>query len=254
MMAKIGPGASHSQIASTLRHRIVSGQYLPGSPVPSTRELEEEFGSSPTTVQRAIRTLKTEGLLEGVAGVGVFVRKRRPVIHMSSSYVTQVGDQPRATWRSEAERLGVQGTQELVHVGSVTAPEEVADLLGVEAGATVTVRRRVMLLDDEPVQLADSYFPVSLAQGTPLVEPQKLRGGTVAALERLGFTLGDFEERVSARMPSSEERQQLRLAEGAPVMLLVRATYTVDGQPVEVDRTVLSAERHLLRYRLPARS
>jgi GntR family transcriptional regulator len=251
MMTKTGPGASHSQIASVLRQRIGSGQYPPGSPIPSTRELEDEFGSSPTTVQRAIRTLKAEGLLEGVAGVGVFVRERRPVIHVSSSYVTQVGDQPRATWRTEAERLGMRGTQTLAHVGSVTAPEEISNLFRFEVGTTVAVRRRVMMLDDNPVQLADSYYPLDIAQGTPLVEPRKLQGGTIATLERLGFTLGDFEEQVSARMPTPDERQQLRLAEGVPVMVLVRTTYTADERPIEVDHNVLAADRHLLNYRLP---
>ncbi|MGH3907002.1 MAG: GntR family transcriptional regulator [Pseudonocardiaceae bacterium] len=247
-----GPGAGHTKIANALRQRIASGQYRPGASIPSTRELEEEFGSSPTTVQRAIRALKSEGLLEGVAGVGVFVRNRRPLMHMSSSYVTQVGEQPRATWRTEAERLGMRGTQELGHVGSVAAPEEIGDLLGVEAGATVVIRRRVMLLDDEPVQLADSYYPLNIAQGTPLVEPRKLQGGTIVVLEQLGFALGDFDELVSARMPTPEERQGLRLAEGVPVVVLVRTTYTTDELPVEVDHTVLAADRHRLSYRLPS--
>lgn len=252
MMATIGPGASHTTIATALRQRIANGQYPPGAPIPSTRELEEEFNSSPTTVQRAIRALKTDGLLRGVAGVGVFVRERLPVMHVSSSYVTQSGGQPRAMWRTEAERLGMRGTQELTHVGSVAAPEEIGDLLGVEAGTTVVVRRRAMLLDDEPVQLADSYYPLDIAQGTVLVEPGKLPGGTVSVIEQLGYPLGDFEERVSARMPTPEERRGLRLADGVPVVVMVRTTYTTEERPVEVDHHVLAADRHQLSYRLPA--
>lgn len=93
----------------------------------------------------------------------------------------------------------MRGTQELTYVG------EVADLLAVEPGSTVVVRRRVMSLDDEPVQLADSYYPLDLVRGTPIGEPGKLPSGTVAALERLGLELGDFEEHVSARAATPEE-------------------------------------------------
>lgn len=253
-MAKIGPGVGHSEIANILRQRIVRGDYPPGSRLPSTRELEAEFGASPTTIQRAIRALKLDGLVEGAAGVGVFVRTQRPVMHVSASYVTKVGDQSRVSWRTEAERLGMRGEQILAHVGNVGAPDDIAHLLGVEVGTTVIVRRRVMILDEQPVQLADSYYPVTVAQGTELAEPRKLTGGTVAALERRGLQLGDFEEQVSARMPTQEERHGLRLAEGVPVLTLIRTTYTIQDEPVEASLAVLAADRHTLNYRLPAQS
>ena len=118
----------------------------------------------------------------------------------------------------------------------------------------MVVRRRIMLLDDEPVQLADSYYPLDLARGTPIAEPRKLPGGTVAALEHLGLELGDFEEHVSARAATPQERQALHLADGIPVLVLTRTTYTTDGQPVEVSQAVLAADRHQLIYRLPARA
>ncbi|MGH3550768.1 MAG: GntR family transcriptional regulator [Pseudonocardiaceae bacterium] len=158
------------------------------------------------------------------------------------------------TKRAVAAHLGMRGTQELTEVGEVAAPEDIGGLLGVEPGSTVVVRRRVMLLEDEPVQLADSYYPLDLVRGTPIAEPRKLSGGTVAALERLGLELGDFEEHVSARAATPADRQALRLAEGVPVLILTRTTYTTDGQSVEVSRAILAADRHQLTYRLPARA
>ncbi len=249
MTSKPGPGPGYGQVADILRQRITSGQYPAGSRIPSTRELESEFGCSATTVQRAIRVLKLEALVEGTAGVGVFVRSHRPMLHVSESYLSAGA---RGSWASEAERLGMVGTQELTHVGTVIAPEVVADRLGVEPGTTVVVRRRVMSLDGEPVQLADSYYPASVANGTALTEPRKLPGGTIAELERQGFRLRDFEEHISARIPSPEERRALRLGEGTPILDMIRTTYTEDGTPVEVDHSVLAADRHTLGYRLSA--
>ena len=76
----------------------------------------------------------------------------------------------------------------------------------------------------------------------------------VSPLEHLGLKLDDFEEHASARAATPEERQALQLADGVPVLVLTRTTYTTDGQPVEVSRAVLAADRHQLIYRLPARA
>lgn len=56
------------------------------------------------------------------------------------------------------------------------------------------------------------------------------------------------------RAATPEERQALQLADGVPVLVLTRTTYTTDRQPVEVSRAVLAADRHQLTYRLPARA
>lgn len=247
------PASRYQQVADHLREAIVAGEYPPGQALPSESVLAEQYGLNRTTINKAVRLLATQGLVTVEHGRGAFVRTQRPVMHISASYVTQVGDQSRASWGSEAERHGMRGTQELTHVGEVAAEEDVADLLGIEPGSTVVVRRRVMSLDDEPVQLADSYYPLDLVQGAPIAEPRKLLGGTVAALERLGLQLGDFEEHVSARAATPEERQTLSLAEGVPVLVLIRTTYTTDGRSVEVSRAVLAADRHKLTFRLPAR-
>jgi len=248
------PTSRYQQVADQLREAIVAGEYPPGQALPSESVLAERYGLNRTTINKAVRLLAAQGLVTVEHGRGAFVRTQRPVMHVSASYVTQVGDQPRASWRTEAERLGMRGTQELTHVGEVAAEEDIAYLLGIEPGSIVVVRRRVMSLDDEPVQLADSYYPLDLVQGTAIAEPRKLPGGTVAALEGLGLKLGDFEEHVSARAATPEERKTLRLADGVPVLVLMRTTHTTDGRPVEVSRAVLAADRHQLSYRLPARA
>lgn len=248
------PAARYQQVADHLREAIAAGAYTPGQALPSESVLAEQYALNRTTINKAIRLLAAEGLVTVEHGRGAFVRTQRPVMHVSASYVTQIGNQPRASWRSEAERLGMRGSQTLTHVGDVAADENVAAILGIEPGSTVTVRRRVMLLDDVPVQLADSYYPADLAHETPLAEPTKLPGGTVAALESLGLELGDFEERVTARGATPEEREALHLDDGVPVLVILRTTYTTDGRPVEVSPAVLAADRHQLIYRLPARA
>lgn len=57
---------------SALRDWIASASA--GAQLPSTRQLVAEFGVSPVTVQKALRTLAGQGLIESRPGVGTFVR------------------------------------------------------------------------------------------------------------------------------------------------------------------------------------
>lgn len=51
----------------------------PGARLPSTRALVAEHGASPVTVQKALRTLADQGVVETRPGVGTFVRAARTV-------------------------------------------------------------------------------------------------------------------------------------------------------------------------------
>ena len=61
------------QLANDFRHRIVSGQWPPGSKVPSVRELAASSGVNPNTVQRALGALDSEGLTAAERTAGRFV-------------------------------------------------------------------------------------------------------------------------------------------------------------------------------------
>lgn len=66
---------STSRIVAGLREWIASAP--PGARLPSTRSLVASYGASPVTVQKAMRTLATQGLIESRPGVGTFVRAVR---------------------------------------------------------------------------------------------------------------------------------------------------------------------------------
>ena len=51
------------QLAAQLKERIVTGEYPAGSRFPSVRELAQEAGVNPNTMQRAMAQLEAEGLV-----------------------------------------------------------------------------------------------------------------------------------------------------------------------------------------------
>ncbi|AYG04615.1 PLP-dependent aminotransferase family protein [Gryllotalpicola protaetiae] len=67
--------SSSDRLVEVLQEWIVSASA--GAQLPSTRAIVARYGVSPVTVQRALRTLATQGLVEARAGVGTFVRAVR---------------------------------------------------------------------------------------------------------------------------------------------------------------------------------
>lgn len=168
-------------------------------------------------------------------------------VSTSVPYVTPRRAGQADVWTEEAAREGRRGTQRIVGAGEVAAPPEVAAGLGVRAGEPVVVRRRVMLLDGEPVELTDSYYPVDVARGTPLAATAKIPGGAVTLLAAFGFAARHVQEEVYARLAGPEERAALELAVGAPVLCMTRVTD--DGsRAFQVDVSVFSAAGQRLRY------
>lgn len=244
------PRTPYRQVADAIRDDIKSGTLGAGTKLPSTQDLATRWNVSTQTIQRAISSLKAQGLVEGSTGRGVFVRRQLPMVGVSSSYIAPDADGSWSTWASEAAKHGMEGKQRLLHVVVQPVPGDVADVFGDER--EVVVRQRVMLLDGAPVQLVDSYYPRSLADGTPLAEPRKIPGGAPALLAELGHRPHDIVETVTARMPTPEEADQLSLAEGVPIIRIERTALSQDDRPIEVTIMTLAADRHRLLYRLPA--
>jgi DNA-binding GntR family transcriptional regulator len=66
----------YEEIAADLRKKIESGEYPPGTQLPSRAQMREIYGVSDTVSDRALIILRTEGLVETLPGVGVFVAER----------------------------------------------------------------------------------------------------------------------------------------------------------------------------------
>ncbi|WP_433478131.1 GntR family transcriptional regulator [Spirillospora sp. CA-142024] len=62
------------QLAEILRGRIRSGEYGPGTRLPSLVALVEEFGLNAKTTKKAVDALRDEGLVVTSPGRGTFVK------------------------------------------------------------------------------------------------------------------------------------------------------------------------------------
>lgn len=245
------PRSPYRQVADALRAEIESGVLRPGAPLPSNATIMDRFKVASSTAQRAVRTLTSEGLVESVPGRGVFVREKRPWRVVSSRYLSVPPEGERDRWTTEGAKDGRRADQQITFVGEVEPPEDVADNLRLPDAGTVVVRKRVMLLDDEPVELAESYYPTELVRGSRIMEVGKIPRGARAVLVALGHPPRRAREVVYTRMPTPDESRALHLATGTPVFHVVRTVLSDDDRPIEVDVMVLSGDRNRLEYEIP---
>ena len=171
-------------------------------------------------------------------------------VHSSAPYVRPREKGERDAWSEETAARGRRGTQRIAHAREVPAPNGVAALLGSVEGTLVVERRRVIYLDEQAIEVTDSYYPVGLARGTPLAGTARIPGGAVTLLAGLGRVGRRVREEVSARLPTSAEREWLDLGTGDPVLCLARVTLDSQEQPFQVDMSVFPAAGQRLRYEL----
>ena len=244
----------YRQIADDIRQGILEGRLEPGGPLPSESKLMERYGSARGTVRQALALLKSEGFLEIARGRGAFVRKRPPVRRLAHDrFLRSHRERGESAFLAELRAQGQRPEVEVLWVGVEKASPEVARRLGRRSGSKVAIRRRRYFADGNPVELATSYLPWKLVDGSRVMDPNPGPGGIYARLEEMGFQLDRFTEEVAARMPLPDESRALRLTGGVPIFHLVRTAFDTDDNPVEVCDTVMAADSFILTYELPAK-
>ena len=63
----------YRQLAAILRGQIERGELAPRRPVPSKRQLTQQYGIAGGTVDKAMDLLRAEGLVKTVTGRGIYV-------------------------------------------------------------------------------------------------------------------------------------------------------------------------------------
>jgi len=171
-------------------------------------------------------------------------------VSASAPYVAPRHTGARDAWTEESATRGRKGGQKLTFAGEIPAPPEVAEAFGISERDTVVARKRVITLDDEPIELTDTYYPSTIAAGTPLAEPRKIKGGAITLLSNLGHDSERVHEAVTARMPTEAEREALRLGDRDPVLILSRIAADSEGEPIQIDLITMPARGRHLHYEL----
>ena len=233
----------YALVIAELQRRIESGEYPPGSLLPSEHQLSAEFGTARPTVVRALRVLRQEGWIDTQQGKGSFVRGRPALAGVSSE----------RRGKSELDRDESREPGELVSVGRSAAPARIAALLGVEPGTELASRRRLVRQDDgDPSEILTWWLAPSLAEQTGLGGAEPVRGGVRSLLDRIaGLRIDHVVEQVAARRAETHEAKLLGISRSAPVLALYVSARDASGHPVLALDVAMAGDLHELEDAYP---
>lgn len=231
-------------VADALRARIVAGEWGMGARLPSRARLAEQYGVGRNVTRRAVEQLIVQGLLEGRAGSGTYVRVPRERLRM----VRSRHGSPSLAALKERGRAGAWDAHSRVRV---PAPDDIAERLAVRPGDLCVHTHYEFLADGQPVQLSESWEPMAITGGTPVVLPEKGPLAGKGVLQRMRSIGVEIETVVELPRPARATREQanlLGISFGDLVLRIERIIYDTSGRPVETADIVIPDVRREVAY------
>jgi GntR family transcriptional regulator len=228
---------------------IADGTWPAGYRLPSRGQLGAEFGVGENVIRRAQEILIAEGLLEGRAGSGTYVRatyKRRTML--------------RAPLPAEGQHtpglapVGFDGTWEANSIAKVPAPTDIAARLAIGTGELCVRTAYEFFTNRQPVMLTTSWEPMAVTDRAVVVLPEggPLAGrGVVARMAHIGITVGRVTEVPRPVHLDEDQAQALGVPTGSQALLIVRTHYDTSGRAVETADIVVPHERWDVLYDIP---
>ena len=223
----------YQRVKHFLKQGLAAGRWPPGALMPSEAELTAEFSVSRMTVNRAIRELQAEGLVQRSQGVGTFAAP----LHKVSSTLTIRDLHDEIESRGHVHHAVVQIQR------AEAAGEALAAQLGVEPGARVFHTLIVHHENGVPLQCEDRFV-------NPAVAPRYLEQDftrTTPTHYLFGATaLWRAQYSIEAARATGQEARLLGIAPDEPCLIVVRRTFTREA-PITIGRLVHPGTRYGLQ-------
>ncbi|MEV7262157.1 GntR family transcriptional regulator [Micromonospora aurantiaca] len=248
--------AKWERIAADWRERIHSGELAPGTKLPNEQAMKAEYEVSLPVVRQALATLEAEGLVDRRHGLGTFVRAPRQRVRRSPERYQWEKDrarlpesQRRRTGATERDTgLTMQDLEFSAVYRTVPASAELGRLFSVPVGAKMLERvyRTSSRRENAPLSLNTSYMVYDVVAENPALldaHNEPWPGGTQNQLLTIGIEVDRIIDEITARPPSHEEAEALKLPPGVSVLILRKISVDTSDTVVEVSNVVLPGDR-----------
>lgn len=173
------------------------------------------------------------GLITRRHGKGTFVSdSAREATNLMGAY----------SFTEQMRSLGRTPRTVILDFKALEATKSVAERLRLRLGETVFRMRRLRLADEIPMMVEQTYLPASEFAG--------LTKALVAAKPLYDLMEQDYHEKIKiaeeefyASIARGSDAVELGIAEGSPVLTLVRTTYNVKNMVVEYTHSVARADQ-----------
>ena len=231
------PVPMYSRLREIIRADIDGGRYGPLSKLPSESEFSALYFVSRTTVRQALAELQNERRIFKVHGKGAFVCQKRA----TQNITTLEG------FGEAMSRAGHTTRNEVLSMSVLAASETVSGNLGLPMGQEVFELRRLRYMDDLPISLDVSYFPLEIGRRLQKIDLTK-RDVFLILEDDLSLQLGTARLGIEATVADPELSRLLGVGAHSPVLRIERVTHSADGIPIDFEYLFYRSDR--FRYEL----
>ena len=218
--------AFYQDIAVDLRKQIIDGVYPKNSRLPNQAELAKLYTTSRVTIQKALKSLQIEGLIEGRQGSGSYVKGPESVYDYDASI-----------YGGMTKKLGHLGNlnSKIISFGVTFPSEKDQEKLKIGKNDPIYDIIRLRMLDEEPLAIEYTVMPVLLIPG---ISEEILKSSIYQYIqEGLHLKFGQSHRRIKADKPDQYDIEYLHCQPDDPVLEIEQTVYLENDQPFEYSQT-----------------
>lgn len=220
-------------IRENLRTLIKQGKLKPGDPILSEKELCKQFGVSRMTVRQAISNLVDEKLLYRKQGKGTFVKelKIEPDISKLTSFTEDMLSR------------GIVPSAKTIYQKLGSLPPDVVRRWKLPKDEKITITKRLLFADGEPVGVNISHVPFYLCPG--LIEENLEKNSIKSVLSsKYGLIFSVAKQTIEISCARKNDARLLNILPKDPVFLVERVTYLEDGRFLDFTLNIFRGDKY----------
>ncbi len=232
------------QIREVIRSKIESGEYPPGTTIPSELDLAEMYGVSRLTIRTAIDALVYEGLLRRIQGKGAYVTE--PKLNYSPEVF--------GGFRQNVNGKNIRFSSKVLYKTARPADTSFSHILGIEPEDDIYYIKRLCYTDGVPFMLNKLYIPCRLLPQFDEIDLNVFQPYEVYSM--YGLNVRTVEQKLDLAYLHHTDCTKLGIDPGIAVMCFECTSRLQDGTAVEYSKSYARGDmcNYSIRFQQSPRS
>jgi len=217
----------YRSLAAIIENKITSGQYDPGSQLPTEDELTRQFNVSKITVRNALMHLELDQLIVRKWGKGTFVAENIP---QKKQYIhTNLNEMTWALAQSVTQPVGI----ETIRVQTCRNPKDIRSFFGITNQDNIGRIRRIVTMEGVPY-FYENFMPEDIAKHITKTELAKIKSIQKILRKKVGLKATKGKKYLEALPAEPDIAQMLQCQTFDPLIHMQTYFWSGDETPFEI--------------------
>jgi DNA-binding GntR family transcriptional regulator len=211
-------------IHHTLATQIINGTLVAGSKLPSERELSELFSTTRITLREALQRMAAEGSIYRENRRGWFVTPPRLVYNLIK----------KSLFHQMVESQGRVAVTQVISTSTELASPELCQKMELSPSSLLHCIRRLRYVDGRAIIFVEHHLKPDIFPD--ILKLDLTKSLTLIYQKNYGIQCGRATFDIYPTAANASVAHHLNLAEGSPLLMIIRINYDKNGRILDCDR------------------